>query len=289
MKQKFKHSYTAVSGFLAQTGRHRVSSFAAGISFYFFLSVIPFCILLCSLLPYTGISQEDLIAAASMVTPETLDELLADVIGEAYTTQIGLFSVSLLTLIWSSSKAATAIIRCLDDIYGTASLRKWYSVTRNAVLFTLFTVFAAGGGLFFLVRGLSAEELILRLLPKGVGAGASRIGRNLLVYAAAVAVFALVYKVFPAGKRGYLSQVPGAALTGLGLGVFSAVFGAYTLRGSVYTSFYGSLAGVAVFLAWLYTGFTIFLMGAVFNAMHGEAFARRIREKKLIKMAEKSK
>ena len=280
MKQRLKRWYQAAAGFLGEVGKHRVSSFAAGISFYFFLSVIPFCILLCSLLPFTGISREDLIDAATMLTPDTMDALLSAVISEAYTTQIALFSVSLLTILWSASKVFTAILRTLDDIYGTASLRKWYTVPRNAVLLTLFSVIGVSVSLFVVVHGLSAEDLVLRLLPSGVGAGASRIWRNILIFAGSMAVFALIYKFFPAGKRSFLPQLPGAALTSVGMGVFSAAYAVYTVRGNVYTSFYGSLAGIAVFLVWLYTSFSIFLMGAVFNALYGTAVADRLRKRK---------
>ena len=265
--------------FMGEMGKRSLSTNAAGIAFYFFISMIPFSILLCSQLPYTGISKDALIEAATGLTPDSVDVLVSSLIAEAYTSRIALFSVSLLALMWSSSKVITAMIRALDAIYRQNDRRNFFAVMGSSLFYTLALLVGCGVALILFAKGKTAEEFLLSLIPTNeIYQLLSKHGHRLLIMLIFILFFALLYTVFPAGKRNFFCQLPGAVLAQVCMTAFSSFFAFYNAHRNVYRSFYGSLANLAVFLIWLYTCFILFLLGAVFNAQYQDrirAFFKR--------------
>ncbi|MBR6852102.1 MAG: YihY/virulence factor BrkB family protein, partial [Lachnospiraceae bacterium] len=58
--------------FLRVMKENNTSSFAAGAAFFVFLSIIPIVILVCSILPYTNISQDMLAAVIEGLIPASV-------------------------------------------------------------------------------------------------------------------------------------------------------------------------------------------------------------------------
>ena len=270
--------------FASEMGKRSIGTNAACISFYFFISIIPFSILLCSQLPYTGITRDALIDAAIQLTPDSIDNLVSSIITEAYTSRIGVFSVSLLALLWSSSKVVTALIRSLDAIYHEDDRRNYFVITGKSLLYTAILLIGASAILLLSSRRQTAEEFLLHLLPsQKVAQTVSEHWHHLLVLMLGVAFFALLYTIFPAGKRKLLHQLPGALFAGMGIALFSGFFAYYNTRRNVYQSFYGSLASIAIFLIWLYACINIFLLGAVLNAHYAENIRQLFHRRKTMK------
>ena len=281
--QVFHESFT----FASEMGKRSVGTNAACISFYFFISIIPFSILLCSQLPFTGITRDALINAAIQLTPDSIDGLVSSIITEAYTSRVGLFSVSLLVLLWSSSKVVTAMIRSLDTIYHEDDRRNYFVITGKSLMYTAVLLVGAGAVLLISSRRQTAEEFLLNLFPsQKVAQTVSEHWHHLLILLLSVLFFALLYTVFPAGKRQYVYQLPGALFAGLGMALFSGFFAFYNSRRNVYQSFYGSLASIAIFLMWLYACVNIFLLGAVLNAHYADGIRRLFCRRKSTKEIE---
>ena len=247
-------------------GKGKVAANAAGLSFYLFLSMIPLFILLCSLLPYTGIGAEELTEVITRLTPEAINGLLASVIEEAYASRVALFSLSCVFLLWSAAKLMTALLRALDAIYGQEESRGYFPLLARALLFTAALVLLAGVLLLVSVKGRTAEELMAAMFdaPRLTGVWAA-FGKKLLTGCVCTAAFAVVYRFAPAGKRGLLRQLPGAVFAAAGVMLFSLIFSIYSAGGNIYNSFYGSLAGVALLLFYVYICFQIFLIGGILN------------------------
>lgn len=247
-------------------GQRKVAANAAGLSFYLFLSMIPLLILLCSLLPLTGITAEELAVTVTRLTPEALSPLLTSLIGEAYAARVSVFSLSCVFLLWAATKLTKALIRALNDIYGKVEKRGFVGLTLRSLALTAGLVILIGALLLLSARGRTAEELMSGLF------GASRLhsvwsflGQRLAVIAVCAPVFALVYVLAPYGRRKYARQLPGAALAAVGVTLFSLIFSVYSAGGNIYNSFYGSLAAVTLLLFYVYICFQIFLIGAVLN------------------------
>ena len=266
--------------FAAAMGRRSLPTNAASISFYFFVSVVPFFILLCSQVPYTGVGRDGLIEVVTRFTPDSVDALVTAVINEAYSSHVALFSVSLAALMWSSSKVVTAVIRSLDQVYGETDSRSFFAVAGNALLYTALLLIGSSGLLFLVTKGKSAEELLFSFFPfEDATRAVAPLGRRVAGVLLFVLFFALVYKFFPAGKRAYAAQLPGSLIAEGGILLFTALYAAYQTRRSVYTSFYGSLANLALSMVWVYTCVNFFLLGAVFNVHYADRIAAFFRRK----------
>ncbi len=264
----FKRLTKKVKYYAGEVGKQKTGVHAAGIAFYFFISVIPFAVLICSQLPYTGIKCGDLVRVATQITPDPVDNLVATLIKEAYTSKVGVFSISIITLLWASSKVITTMTRSLDSIYDVKETRNYFVRLGYSVLYTVVIVIGTGSLIVLAFRGRSAEQLVASLFSrKELFALFKKASRNFLLYAVGVVIFSLFYKFFPSGKRKFLKQLPGAAAAMVGIGVFTALFALYYSKRGVYQSFYGSLAAIALFLLWIYFCMNIFLLGAVLNSL----------------------
>ena len=79
-------------------------------------------------------------------------------------------------------------------------------------------------------------------------------------------MFALLYWAAPNVKRGFRWITPGSILAVAVWLIASAAFGVYLATFASYNKTYGSLAGIIVFLVWLWISNTALLLGLEFNA-----------------------
>ncbi|MDO4404426.1 MAG: YhjD/YihY/BrkB family envelope integrity protein, partial [Atopobiaceae bacterium] len=75
----------------------------------------------------------------------------------------------------------------------------------------------------------------------------------------------LGYTFLPVGKRKIANQLPGAVFAVLACGVLSFGFRIYVDNYSSYSSLYGSIATVALFLYWMYLLGHVLIMGGFIN------------------------
>ena len=257
--------------YFGETGRKNVSVSAASIAFFAFISIIPMLVLLCSQLPLTGITKDELTFAITSITPDSVDSLIESIINEAYSSRLGVFSISIIFLLWSSSKAMLAMIRAVDKIYEQEESRNYFVMVGFALLYTAAIIIAVSLFLILYIKGHSIEELIVeRSNPK---ANFNAVVSQLHYYAAlgiATVVFALICTVAPAGKRKVKFQLPGAFFSSSSVIIFTMLFAMYANGKNIYSSFYGSLSSVAIFLLWIYSCINLFLMGCVINVRYEE-------------------
>ena len=53
--------------FSAQMKKQNISAHAASIAFFFFLSIVPMLIMICAILPYTPLTEENLVKAVTEI------------------------------------------------------------------------------------------------------------------------------------------------------------------------------------------------------------------------------
>jgi len=272
IKKKFKRllrtrAVKELTQFGQAVGKSYVAANSASIAFYFFISMIPLFILLCSQLPLTGISKQEMTVAVTSVMPETVRSFISSIISQAYESRTGIFSFSVVILLWSSSKGVLALIRSLDIVYDERDSRNIINMYVFSIFYTVCFLFAVSASLVLYTKELTAEDIILSTIPsepiygKVVG-----LIKNFDVVAAGTVIASFIYKVAPAGKRKFIYQTPGALFASLAISVFTSYFASYSSGKNIYTSFYGSLTTVTMLLIWFYTCVSIFLIGGVINA-----------------------
>ena len=261
-------------------GLRNFGTYASSISFFFFLSLIQMLILISSLLPYTGLKEENLINGITSVTPGVVDGLVSDIVKEAYNHAGRLLPISIVMLIWGSTSSTLALMKGMNDVYGVKEKRNPIILFLLSVLYTivilllmvLILVFMFGGVLTdFFESHISNAKYIIRFWTKG------RIGLLALLV---VVIFSMLYTHLPCGKRNFFIQIPGALFTTAVWVCFSFFFAKYVGGVNKYTRFYGSFGTIAIFMFWLFCCFYIFLVGGFFNCLIENAVKSLIKKLK---------
>ncbi len=287
--EKIKHNIVVTESitFASAMGEKNISTNAASITFFFFISVIPIFILLCSMLPFTGISEAELTQAVIELTPKAVSDLVESLIHEAYSYKMGIFSISVVFLLWSSSRAMLAMVRSLDFIYDEDDNRSYVSMVSYSVLYTILFIALAGFLLLLYTKEKTADDILMAAFSqKSIFRFLAERIYSINVIATVMVICMIMYKFLPAGKRRMLFQIPGAMFSGAAIAAFSAIFAIYNDGSNIYKSFYGSLTSIALFLVWMYTCFNIILIGAVINTHFKTRFENvhfRIKTKRRVK------
>ncbi len=79
-------------------------------------------------------------------------------------------------------------------------------------------------------------------------------------------VFLILYRYTPSRKLRLRETVPGAVFSTIGWLGTSLAFAYYVDNFGQYSTFYGSIGGVAILLIWLYFSAVIILLGGELNA-----------------------
>lgn len=252
---------------IRRIGAYNVTLYAANASFYLVLSFFPAVMLMLSLLPFFHFTGEDLLSALQSVTPDAVHPLIETVIYDLSTNSSGiLISATTGIAVWSSSKSVYCIQQGLNSICRVRENRNYFIRRLSSMLYTviliaalLLTLVLHGFGSELAVWLESKTVPILQLLVKLLRF------RGLVVFFLLAALFTAFYCILPNQKRRIGKAFPGAALSALGWQVFTYFFSIYVRHSGSYSLLYGSLAGIAIGMLWLYICFSILFYGCVFN------------------------
>ncbi|MCY0954735.1 YihY/virulence factor BrkB family protein [Streptomyces sp. H27-S2] len=248
-----------------------LSDCAAALTYYSVLALLPALLVAVSLFGLAGTpTRERLVSDLTSYLPpqsaQVLQEALAGLVSSQSSTWALLIS-GLLSALWSASSYLAVFRRALHTMHRVPDSRPPLRTAHTIVLtaLTLLALLLAGAALL-LLSAPAARKLSQLLGHDTSGAWAVARWPALLLV-----VTALVLVLFRTGPR--LS--PGRTRRGLPGGVLAAVlwltasflFTLYSQSGlGTYSRVYGSLAGIVVFLIWLWLGNLSLLIGAQFNA-----------------------
>jgi membrane protein len=246
---------------------------AAALTYYSVLSVFPGLIVLVSLLGVLG-SQETvdgLLRIIDSLGPQSAVDALEDPIRSAV-EHSGAASVALIVgvvvALWSASGYVGAFTRASNVIYDVAEDRPIWKRRPLELLITVVMVVVLAAVLIGLLLGGPLADAIGDEL--GIGGTALQIwsiAKWPLLFAIVVVVLALLYRVAPNARHAGLRWIlPGSLLATLLWIVASAGFSSYVSHFGSYANTYGGLAGVIVFLIWIWLTNVAVLFGAQFAA-----------------------
>ena len=251
--------------FSAQMKKQNISAFAASTAFFLVLSIVPMLILICTIIPYTPLTEENLVRAVTEITPDRMDFLVESLIAEVYDKSAGILSVAAITTLWSAGKGVLALMRGLNAIGGVEEDRNYFVVRLVASLYTVVMLVVLILSLFIMVFGNQLVELLLYRVPQlQILVSFLMNFRFLLVWAILTLLFSAVYAYVPNEKLAFGEQVPGAAFAAVVWSVFSWGFSLYVERTESY-SIYGSLSLIVIVMVWMYFCMYIIMIGAYLN------------------------
>ncbi len=261
----------AITYFSRKIRAHHVDAYAAQAAFFLLFSTVPLLLLGVSLFRFFSLSAEGFSEGLKGFFPGTVVTLLQTVLAEVSGRESSMFtSVSLLTVSWSASKSVYYLIGGLNSVFEVKEERGFFKVRLLAVVYTLALLLAVAGALVMMVFGGFLAEKTADCLPRfrGLMKVLSSF-RYLIGILFLTAVFTAVYKVLPNRKAGIFGQIPGALVAAVGWLLFSLLFALYVDRFSNYTSLYGGLSAIVVFMLWLYVCMYILLLGGEINLLVG--------------------
>lgn len=257
--------YVLIRDFAIQMRKQNISAYAASIAFFFFLSVVPMLILICTILPYTPLTEENLVSAVTDMTPDMLDPLVRSLINDVYNRSAGILSIAAIATVWSAGKGVMALMQGLNVVNDVEDTRNYFVIRAIASLYTLVMLVVVVLSLFLMVFGDQLVTLALHRIPRLESLVSFAMNfRFILVWAILTILFASVYAYVPDKKLKFKEQLFGAVFSAVVWSVFSWGFSVYVTYGNTY-GIYGSLSIIIIVLLWLYSCMYIVMIGAYLN------------------------
>ena len=195
-----------------------IGQVSAQCSYYTILSFIPFVILVITLIQYTGIEPSTLFEFISKIIPDSMNEIVVNIVQEVYSKSIGTISISIIFTIWSAGKGLFALTKGMQNIYKTSGEENasYLYIRIKAILETILFIILIVIGLVMLVFGNNIRSILDSRFQMSERYNIlSTIGTELAFTVATFIIFLLLYKFMPRHKEKLKSQI--------GRALFSAI------------------------------------------------------------------
>lgn len=251
--------------FSAQMKKQNISAYAASIAFFFFLSIVPMLMVICMVIPYTPLTEENLVQAVTDITPDRVDPVVEGLIADVYDKSAGILSIAVIATLWSAAKGVMALMQGLNAVNGVDEKRNYFVIRAVACLYTVVMLIVVILSLFINVFGNQLVNLALHRIPQLQRLVVFLMHfRFLVVWAVLTLLFATVYAFMPDDRLRFREQIPGATFAAVVWSVFSWGFSMYVDYSNSY-GIYGSLAIIIIILLWMYFCMYIIMIGAYLN------------------------
>ena len=253
--------------------RDECTDLAAALTYYALLSIFPAVIALVSLLGVFGQGRETTNALLDIVndlgSPSAVDTLKGPLEDLSTASGAGIaLVVGVLVALWSASGYVGAFGRAMNRIYQVPEGRPFWKLRPTMIVVTLVAVLLVG----VLAVGLVLTGPLADSMGATIGLGATAvtvwdIAKWPVLLAVVVAVVAILYYATPNVKQPKFRWISVGALVAIVTWALASVaFGLYVANFGAYNKTYGSLAGVIVFLLWLWITNLALLFGAELDA-----------------------
>jgi membrane protein len=261
---------TALKGVIGAYGRLKISDHAAALTYYSILAVFPAMIVFVSLLGIFGDQGtiDSLLGIIESLAPGDAATTFEGAIkGAVNSSKAGLaFVIGVALALYSASGYIGAFSRATNDIDEVPETRPfWKTLPRQLALTAFLMVGLAATLLALILTGPLADAI-----GDEIGLGNTALDIFSVVKWPALAtvvsiLFAILLHEGPNVDRPYRELVPGAFLAMFLWLLASSAFAFYVANFGSYASTYGSIAGVIIFLVWMWISNLALLVGATFN------------------------
>jgi YihY family inner membrane protein len=256
---------------VAEVRTDNLTDWAAALTYYGVLSLFPALLVLVSLIGLAGPDTiRTLTTNIEQATPESVRQVLVAAIGNLQKGQgtAGVLAlVGLAAALWSASSYVAAFMRASNAIYDVPEGRPiWKTLPLRVGLTALMMVLLTVSALAVVITGGLADRVGTALGIGHAAVTAWDIAKWPVLLLMVSFMFALLYWAAPNAKQGFRWVTPGGILAVLLWLVASGAFAVYVANFGSYNKTYGSLAGVIVFLIWLWISNIAVLLGAELNA-----------------------
>jgi membrane protein len=258
---------------LSEFGTDQCTDIAATLTYYAVLSLFPMLIALVSLLGVFGQGRQSadtlLMILASVAPGDALDVIRGPIEQFSTSPSAGFALVAgIAVAIWSASGYVGAFSRAMNRIYEIDEGRSFLKLKPTQLLVTVIGIALLLVVVLILVISGPLTEAVGAYL--GLGQTVQlvwSIAKWPMLAATVVLLIAVLYYFTPNVRQPKFRWLSlGAVVALIAIVVASLGFGFYVTTFSNYAKTYGSLAGIVIFLLWLWLTNLALLFGAEFDA-----------------------
>jgi membrane protein len=250
-----------------------VSAFAGNLTYKAIFAIFPFFTFLLSLLGLFGAEDlvRDMLENLRGVLPQSATEFIkGQLLSIANSQAESAFTfgaiISILLALWGVSGAFRSVMEAMNVMYAVEEDRPFWKKYGLSIFISLAVILLMLTAFGIVVFGRS----LAGALAEAIGLGSVfqtvwTIVQWPIVACIVLFTFAVIYYFAPAAEQRWRWISPGAVLAFVFWLVFSLLFSYYAGNFSSYNETYGSLAGVIIFMLYIYYSALIMLVGAEMN------------------------
>jgi membrane protein len=251
-----------------------ITDWAAALTYYAVLSLFPALIAFVSIVGLVGQHPETtnaILEIVEQVGPSSAVETFRGPIETVVSNKSGAgiaLVIGLLVALWSASNYVGAFIRASNRIYEVEEGRPFWKLRPLQILVTLVMVLLlAAVAIAIVATGPLADAIGSQIGLGDAAVTAWDVAKWPVLLLLAMLMLAVLYYTAPNVRQpGFRWITPGSAVAVLVWILASAALAFYVANFGSYNKTYGSLAGVIVFLVWLWVSNIAVLLGAEINA-----------------------
>jgi membrane protein len=249
---------------------HHMLAIAAGLSYYFVMSLFPLLILAASVVAFLPIPNlfDRILTSMQEFVPADSMGLVRGVLKDVITPSRGSFlTIGILGTIWAASGGFASLIEALNIAYDVPETRPIWKTRLIAI------------GLMFVIGGLLIMGVVSMFLGPQFGAWlAAKLGLSwvfaktwpTLRWSISIAFIVLAVELMfywaPNVKQRFWATLPGAAV-GVGFWIATSYgLGLYFQHFAHFNKTYGTLGAAVALMVWLYWSWFMVLVGAEINS-----------------------
>jgi membrane protein len=263
--------WTALKRTFQEFSNDNLSDWAAALTYYGVLSIFPGVLVLISVLGLLGQGttdrvQETISGLAPSATRQIINGAIDQVQGSPTAGAAAI--IGLVVAFWSASGYIGAFMRASNAIYDVPEGRPvWKTLPIRLAVTAVVGVMLLASALIVVFTGNLATRAGEALGIGSAAVTAWNIAKWPVLVLLVSLMFSILYWASPNARHGGFRWVsPGGLFAVLSWLVASGLFAVYVANFGSYNKTYGTLAGVIIFLVWLWISNIAILLGAEFDA-----------------------
>lgn len=245
--------------------------FAAQISFYLLLSIVPVLLLLTQVLGYFNLSMETLMQWIKDYTGSDVTGMLNNIFEFS---SVGAGNIIFVAVaLWAASRAQFAIMRITNYTYAASNPSEGgrvidYFIERFRAVWTMAIIIIT---LVFAILILAYGELLLQWALKLLHLDGDYVWKLLskIRWLPGLAMYFLmvsyVYYIMPSERRNFREILPGSIFASIGMLAVTWLYAKYIKTFANYDIIYGALSSIVAILFWFYFLAWVLCLGILFN------------------------
>lgn len=269
----FKKSFVFIIKLMSKMKDDNIVALSAQFSYYIILGIFPFLILAISILCNYSYYIFYILDSVKGILPNDVFNIVSNVVYNSVNNcSKTYFSASILVILWSATAGSATIINGINRAYGFTVRNNYLFMRIEGIIFALaimilmqliFAVIVLGNQIVSFLQNIVLLSDFSYIIIE--------IFRYTLPFILLLLIFSAAYKFLTYEKVSFSFVIPGAAFSTIGFIAGSIFYSNYmSTKSKYYSSIYGNLSGLIIFLIWIFILSIIFLTGAEINYFTGK-------------------